>query len=421
MPDTVDALIEPYLDRIYKGEMNANQVIMEIYGHNSKELLKSFETGYEKTFFSPDWTIKDNNMLNRVQNNIFAFSGAKAYAQMQELRAAVYDTNGNLLSPDVFRERARNINKLYNKNYLEVERQNVMAAGTQASRWMDIEDTADTHPYLEYVTMRDGHVREEHLVLDGTVLPVDDPFWRMYYPPNGWGCRCSTRKFTEREYEHRKGRNNGENITTDSEEAQKLAGKCVAKPFRHNVGTSEIIDRDGHPYFKANRDAKEMQLSAVKNYGMKPVKKIYDNTDNLSKYKGSIQNTTDYFNYWEQLEAKYNKGVLGEGFTIVDRKTNISAQFDRDLMLKIADRDRYGYFDEVENIMLKPDEVWGVFKGSKTHSVKEEFFNVYIKYYEDTPIVLLVNNDGRVDSMYKWDKNVSDFETFRQGLLKWKR
>jgi len=398
--------------------MDINQVIMEIYGHNAKELLKGFETGYEKVFFSPDWTIKDNNMLNRVQNNIFAFSGAKSYVEMQELRAAIYDENGNLLLPDVFRKRARNINTLYNKNYLDVERQNVMAAGTQGSRWIDSEETAGTHPYLEYVTKRDGHVREEHLALDGIILPIDDPFWKMYYPPNGWRCRCSTRKLTERQYEHQRNRENGQNTETDSEEAQKLAGRCVAKPFRHNVGTSEIFDRDGHPYFKANKDAKEMQLSAVKNYGMKPVNKIYENPDNLSKYTGSVLSVDDYFNYWEQLESKYNKGIVGEGFTIIDRQTNISARFDRDLMLKIADRNRYSYFDEVENIMLNSNEVWGIFKGGVRR--QEEFFNVYIKYYEDCPVVLMVNNDGKVDSMYKIDDK-SQYEDFRLGLLKRKR
>ena len=392
---------------------------MEIYGHNAGELLKGFETGYEKAFFSPDWTIKDNNMLNRVQNNIFAFSGAKSYAQMQELRAAVYDRNGNLLPPDVFRKRARSINRLYNKNYMEVERQNVMAAGTQGSRWIDAEETADTHPYLEYVTKRDGHVREEHQVLDGIILPIDDPFWKMYYPPNGWRCRCSTRKLTERQYEHQKSRGNGKNTATGSEEAQKMGGKCVAKPFRHNVGTSEIFDRNGHPYFKASKDAKEMQLSAVKNYGMKPVKKIYDNADNLSKYTGSIKTPEEYFNFWEQLEGKYNKGVIGEGFTIADRKTNISARFDRDLMQKIAERGRYGYFDEVENILHNPDEVWGVWLTSPTFG--KEYFNAYLKYYEDKPIVLLVNNDGRVDSMYKFDGEVGNFEKFRMGILKRKR
>lgn len=34
--------------------------------------------------------------------------------------------------------------------------------------------------------------RPAHVALDGTTLPVDDPFWNTHYPPNGWGCQCRT-------------------------------------------------------------------------------------------------------------------------------------------------------------------------------------------------------------------------------------
>ncbi|MDT8428501.1 MAG: PBECR2 nuclease fold domain-containing protein [Pseudomonadales bacterium] len=36
--------------------------------------------------------------------------------------------------------------------------------------------------------------RPEHLALDGTVLPLDDPWWDIWSPQNGWGCSC--KKFT---------------------------------------------------------------------------------------------------------------------------------------------------------------------------------------------------------------------------------
>ena len=32
--------------------------------------------------------------------------------------------------------------------------------------------------------------RPAHVALDGITKAADDPFWRTYYPPNGWGCRC---------------------------------------------------------------------------------------------------------------------------------------------------------------------------------------------------------------------------------------
>ena len=413
----IDSLIEPYLEGIYSGEWNEDEVLEKVYFHNAKVLLNGYEKGYGKKFFSPDWTLKDNNLLVRVQNNIFAFSGAKSYAEMKELRDAVHE-NGNRLSFTDYKRRARKINVAYNENYLEAERQVVIASGMQGSRWLEIEETANEYPYLEYVTANDEHVREEHRRLHGIILPVNDPFWNSYYPPNGWRCRCSTRKRSEREYERKKQRYESQNreALPNSSQAQKIAGKVVAKPFRHNVGTTEIFDRDGHPYFKANPSAKEMQLSAVKHYGMKPVKQIYMDNRNLSVYKGEIKNEIDFIDYWKVLESHHGKP--GEGFRLIDQKNKISASFDNDLKAKILDRERYSYFDEMIEVFTSPDEVWGTYNSSERYGT--EFFNVYVKYYEDRPIVLLVDLNGRVDSFYKL-KTVEQVEQFRAGLLKQRR
>jgi SPP1 gp7 family putative phage head morphogenesis protein len=61
-----------------------------------------------------------------------------------------------------------------------------------AGRWQ-----AEQHPDIQeilwgykYVTTGDDRVRDEHALLDGVTLPKDDPFWRRFYPPNGWNCRC---------------------------------------------------------------------------------------------------------------------------------------------------------------------------------------------------------------------------------------
>lgn len=43
----------------------------------------------------------------------------------------------------------------------------------------------------EYATVGDDRVRDEHALMEGVRLPVDDPFWQANYPPNGWSCRCA--------------------------------------------------------------------------------------------------------------------------------------------------------------------------------------------------------------------------------------
>ncbi|MCS5516202.1 phage minor head protein [Pseudomonas qingdaonensis] len=36
----------------------------------------------------------------------------------------------------------------------------------------------------------DALTRPQHLAWDGTVLPLDDPWWSTHTPQNGWGCKC---------------------------------------------------------------------------------------------------------------------------------------------------------------------------------------------------------------------------------------
>lgn len=45
-------------------------------------------------------------------------------------------------------------------------------------------------PYGLYRHGGSQEPRPEHLALDGTVLPLDDPFWEIWTPQNGWGCSC---------------------------------------------------------------------------------------------------------------------------------------------------------------------------------------------------------------------------------------
>jgi hypothetical protein len=51
-------------------------------------------------------------------------------------------------------------------------------------------DLRRRRPYGLYRHGRSEHPRPEHLAWDGTVLPLDDPWWETHTPQNGWGCKC---------------------------------------------------------------------------------------------------------------------------------------------------------------------------------------------------------------------------------------
>ncbi len=70
-------------------------------------------------------------------------------------------------------------------------------------QWDRIQRTKRALPYLVYLLGPSERHRPHHASKAGLVLPVDDPFWAAWYPPNGWSCKCHVRQVTRREAEER--------------------------------------------------------------------------------------------------------------------------------------------------------------------------------------------------------------------------
>lgn len=58
-------------------------------------------------------------------------------------------------------------------------------------------------PYWQYITAGDGEVRESHAAMEGRVYHATDPIWNIWYPPNGFRCRCSIKSLSKRQLEQR--------------------------------------------------------------------------------------------------------------------------------------------------------------------------------------------------------------------------
>ena len=74
-----------------------------------------------------------------------------------------------------------------------------MRAARAAGQWERIERVRDALPYLLYQLGPSERHRPHHASKAGWVLPVDDPFWNEWMPPNGWGCKCHVRQITAQE------------------------------------------------------------------------------------------------------------------------------------------------------------------------------------------------------------------------------
>lgn len=66
-----------------------------------------------------------------------------------------------------------------------------------AGRWAQAVRLKKQRPYLRYVHGHPLHPRPQHLAWHGTILLVDDPWWKTHFAPNGWGCQCEIQSLSE--------------------------------------------------------------------------------------------------------------------------------------------------------------------------------------------------------------------------------
>lgn len=76
-----------------------------------------------------------------------------------------------------------------------------MQSAYAAGQWEDIIAQADLAPYLLYDAVDDHRTRPDHAAWDGTILPIDHPWWQTHYPPNGWNCRCTVIQLSDDDLE----------------------------------------------------------------------------------------------------------------------------------------------------------------------------------------------------------------------------
>jgi len=77
---------------------------------------------------------------------------------------------------------------------LRVIYQTNLRVARAAGQWQRIDRTKKTLPFLIYELGPSTRHRPQHVSWEGTILPVDDPFWGYAMPPNGFGCKCGVRQ-----------------------------------------------------------------------------------------------------------------------------------------------------------------------------------------------------------------------------------
>ena len=115
-----------------------------------------------------------------------------------------------------------------------------------AGRWERIERLQEVMPYLRYVAVLDARTRPEHARWHGTVLPVDHPWWRTHFPPNGYHCRCLVVQLSEDDLDRYGYTVSGDPTVQTRPWLNKRTGETLQVPrgvdpgFDHNVGVVSL-------------------------------------------------------------------------------------------------------------------------------------------------------------------------------------
>lgn len=179
-------------------------------------------------------------MRRRLQQSDYIFSGIKTFHELHEAFPSLIDENGTRKPFEQFLNDVQNIDQTYNRNYLRAEYNFCQASAAMAAKWEQFLQDGDRYN-LQYRTAGDDKVRPEHAALDRVTLPIDDPFWRDYYPPNGWNCRCTVVQVRKSKYPvtpHDEAMQRGEEAT----------GEDPRNIFHFNPGIERKTIPDYNPY-----------------------------------------------------------------------------------------------------------------------------------------------------------------------------
>lgn len=158
----------------------------------------------------------------------------------------------------------------FQERYFKVEYDTAVNSAYLAARWQEFDDD----DILVFQTAGDSRVRDSHKKLDGVALPKSHNFWKTFYPPLSWNCRCTV-------VTTHSGR-----ITPDSQIPYEEIDN-VPSIFRSNFAVEGMAFPPKHPYYV---DKIERIYSLSGKTVTKHIKGNLVESPLVKKYKGNDYN-----------------------------------------------------------------------------------------------------------------------------------
>ena len=235
-------MIEALIKKIFEGTIKEGDLDEGLWNYTKKRLINALQKGFKANLNDLDAGTGEYESLKGLIDNINSFAAHKDYQIIKLLAESLFDDDGKLRSFSEFKKLALEIHEEWNVRWLEAEYNLAVASAQAARQWQERQDMKQDFPKLKYVTVKDENVRETHKKLEGIVRPVDDVFWKTYFPPNGWGCRCVVISVGKDEK------------TTPKSKLTDLA--AVPAELQHNPGITKEVFNNSHPYYDVSKTAK---------------------------------------------------------------------------------------------------------------------------------------------------------------------
>lgn len=143
------------------------------------------------------------NLSEKAKSKAFTVGGYTSAEILNQFLLELEKAIQEGLTKETFRENMNTF--LQDKGYEGINpwksdtifRTNVQTA-YGAGHYKSMTDTTvmKLRPYWQYYTAGDGEVRDTHAAMEGRVYAADDPIWDIWYPPNGYKCRCGVKSLT---------------------------------------------------------------------------------------------------------------------------------------------------------------------------------------------------------------------------------
>lgn len=230
-----DKQLERLINGVYNGKITRENLPLDLYEATVARLSKAVFKGFGGDFTTLAGEHEATDLLLYFQHNTAYFSAAKTFQQVNDMSTKLFDESGDKVPFADFKAAATEVFEEYNENWLRAEYNTAISQAQAGREWQTIQSNKDVLPLLQYQTVGDDRVRDEHADWDGVTLPVDHEFWETHLPPNGFNCRCIVQQLEADEAE--------QTDLTDSQETD------PPSLFAMNSGTDRVIFKEDHPYF----------------------------------------------------------------------------------------------------------------------------------------------------------------------------